>query len=106
MAEDETTITRAYTGKTCRVARNSYTQAFEDAGAKAEPFPMQFIKSLQDGANHLGAEGSPPDLDLDREFLPIGQGAGGIHELIPAAELVERFVTEAEAALAKAQSTL
>lgn len=106
MAEDETTVTRAYTGKTCRVARNAYTQAFEEGGAQAEPFPMQFIKSLQDGANHLGAEGSPEGLDLDKEFLPIGQGAGGINELIPAATLVEKFVAEAEAALAKANAAL
>ncbi len=106
MAEDDTTVTRAYTGKTCRVARNGYTEAFEASGAQPEPFPMQFVKSMNDGANHLGAEGSPPGLDPDKEFWPIGQGAGGIHELIPAGELVERFVTEAERALTRAQSAL
>ncbi len=106
MAEDDTTVTRAYTGKTCRVARNGYTDAFEASGAQPEPFPMQFVKSMNDGANHLGAEGSPAGLDPDKEFWPVGQGAGGIHELIPAGELVERFVTEAERALARAQTAL
>lgn len=106
MAEDETVVTRAYTGKTCRVNRNAYTQAFEESGAKAEPFPAQFLKSLGDNANHLGASGAPKGLDLDREFLPVGQGAGGIGELVPAGELVTRFVDEAEAALAKATSHL
>ena len=102
MAEDETTITKAYTGKTCRVNRNAYTQAFEDAGGTALPFPGQYIKSVEDGANHLGASGSPDDFDIDREFLPIGQGAGGIDEIVPAGDLVARFVAEAEVALKKA----
>ena len=106
MAEDDTVVTRAYTGKTCRVARNGYTDAFEAAGGKAEPFPMQFVRSMRDGANHLGAEGSPPDLDPDKEFWPVGQGAGGIQELVPAGELVTRFVEEAERALARASAAL
>lgn len=104
MAEDETVITKAYTGKTCRVNRNGYTQAFEDAGSQALPFPGQYIKSVEDAANHLGQSGTPAGLDLDREFLPIGQGAGGIHEVVPAGELVHRFVAEAEDALERANS--
>jgi enoyl-[acyl-carrier protein] reductase II len=106
MAEDDTIVTRAYTGKTCRVVRTSYADEFEAAGGQPEPFPMQVFKSMQDGANHLGAEGSPDGLDIDREFMPAGQGAGGIHELTPAAELVTRFVEEAEQALARAQGAL
>jgi enoyl-[acyl-carrier protein] reductase II len=106
MAEDETVVTRVYTGKTCRVARNGYTDAFEESGAQPEPFPMQYIRSVRDGANHLGAEGAPPDLDPDKEFWPVGQGAGGIDELVPAGELVTRFVAEAEQALAKATAAL
>lgn len=106
MAEDDTVVTRAYTGKTCRVVRTRYADEFEAAGGQPEPFPMQVFKSMQDGANHLGAEGSPEGLDLDREFMPAGQGAGGIHELVPAAELVTRFVEEAEQALARAQGAL
>ena len=30
--EDGTTVTRAYTGKTCRVVRNRYTEGFEEQG--------------------------------------------------------------------------
>jgi enoyl-[acyl-carrier protein] reductase II len=106
MAEDDTIVTRAYTGKTCRVVRTSYAEEFEAAGGQPEPFPMQVFKSMEDGANHLGAEGSPEGLDIDREFMPAGQGAGGIEDLVPAAELVERFVAEAEEALARAQGAL
>jgi enoyl-[acyl-carrier protein] reductase II len=102
--EDDTVVTRAFTGKTCRVIRNSYAQEFEDAGGKAEPFPGQFIKSVSDGANHLGGDEDTVGVDPDREFMPAGQGAGAIHELVPAAELVARFMAEAEQALSTAQS--
>ena len=30
LAEDGTVVSRAYTGKTCRVVRNGYTQFFDD----------------------------------------------------------------------------
>ena len=97
--EDGTVVTRAYTGKTCRVLRNSYTDEFEMAGGVAEPFPGQFLKSLQDGANHLGGDESTEGVDPDREFMPAGQGVGAIDELVPAGELVQRFVREAEEVL-------
>ncbi|MCU1354121.1 MAG: 2-nitropropane dioxygenase-like enzyme [Acidimicrobiales bacterium] len=99
LQEDGTVVTRAYTGKTCRVVRNGYTQAFEESGGQPLPFPGQVLKSMEDGANHLGGDESTPDVDPDREFMPAGQGAGAINELVPAGELVERFVREAEAAL-------
>ena len=102
LPEDGTVVTRAYTGKTCRVVRNAYTQAFEEAGGTPEPFPMQVLRSIEDGANHLGGDADARDVDPDREFMPAGQGAGAITELVPAATLVERFVDEAEAALARA----
>jgi enoyl-[acyl-carrier protein] reductase II len=101
LATDEagTIVTRAYTGKTCRVLRTAYTDEFEMAGGVAEPFPGQFLRSLQDGVNHLGGDESTEGVDPDREFMPAGQGVGAIDELVPAAELVERFVNEAEAVL-------
>jgi enoyl-[acyl-carrier protein] reductase II len=99
-AEDGTIVTRAYTGKTCRVVANSYTQGYEDGQRETQPFPGQFLVSLQDGANHLGGD-ETTEVDPSIEFMPAGQGVGAIHELTPAAELVERFVDEAEAVLAK-----
>ena len=48
---------------------------------------------------HLGGDSFSDGVDVDKECYPAGQGVGGITELVPAAVLVERFVTEAEAAL-------
>ena len=98
-AEDATTITRAYTGKTCRVIRNTYTDEFAASGGTPEPFPGQVLKSMGDGANHLGCDDQEPGVDPDREFMPAGQGMGAIDERVPAAELVRQFVAEAEAVL-------
>jgi enoyl-[acyl-carrier protein] reductase II len=101
--EDGTTVTKAYTGKTCRVVENAYTREFVEAGGVPEPFPMQVLKSLKDGANHLGGDETSQDIDPDREFWPAGQGAGAITDIVPAGELVLRFVREAEDALGVVQ---
>jgi enoyl-[acyl-carrier protein] reductase II len=95
LAEDETMITRAYTGKTCRVIQTSYARDFERSGGVAEPFPGQYVKSLKDGVNHLGGDENTPDIDPDREFMPCGQGAGEIDELLNAREVIERMMSEA-----------
>jgi len=100
-AEDGTVISRAYTGKTCRVVRNEWTQYYDDHPDELESFPAQAIAAAKAGANHLGAADGTA-VDPDREFFPCGQGVGAIHELIPAGELVHRIVAEAEQALARA----
>ena len=99
--EDDTVVTRAYTGKTCRVIANSYTQTYESGERSAERFPAQVLQSMQDGVNHLGGDEATEGVDPAREFFPAGQGVGAIEVLIPAADLVHRFVDEAEAVLTK-----
>ena len=98
LPEDGTVISRAFTGKTCRVVRNDYTQKYEDDPSSLKPFPQQAIQSMQDGVNHLGAP-SDTVVDVKTEFMPAGQGVGAIHDLIPAGELVRMFVREAEAVM-------
>ena len=104
LADDGTVISRAYTGKTCRVVRNDYTRYFEEHADELQPFPVQVGRATADNAFHLGAD-ETTEVDRSREFFPAGQGAGAIQELVPAGELVRRFVAEAEAAIDRLMST-
>ena len=94
--EDGTVISRSYTGKTCRVVRNTWTDRFEKAPSEIKPFPQQVVYSTQEGANHLGAS-SDTVVDTSIEFMPAGQGVGAINFLTPAGDIVRSMVAEAEA---------
>src|SRR4051812_26171668 len=98
--EDETVVSRAYTGKTCRVVRTPYTNYFEEHPDELQPFPAQAGRAMRDGVFHLGAD-ETATVDSEREFMPAGQGVGAIESLVPAAELVQQFVADAEAALSR-----
>ena len=97
--EDETVVSRAYTGKTCRVVRTPYTQYFEEHPDELQPFPAQAGRAMTDGVFHLGAD-ETAQVDTEREFMPAGQGVGAIDSLVPAADLVHQFVEDAERVLA------
>ncbi len=99
--ETATLVTRAYTGKTCRVLNTEYADAFERSGEKPEPFPGQFLRSLSDGANHLGGDERTEGVDPDKEFMPAGQAVGAISALAPASEIVVSMATDADAILAR-----
>lgn len=101
-AEDGTVITRSYTGKPMRAIRNQWTQHHEEHPEEVEPFPAQLLASMRAGAFHLGVDETATGVDPDREGFPAGQGVGAIDGLVPAADLVQRFVAEAEAALNRA----
>jgi enoyl-[acyl-carrier protein] reductase II len=97
--EDETTVSRAYSGKTMRVVRNTYTDHYDAHPDELKKFPEQLGLSYSGGVMHLGGDSYTEGVDIDKECYPAGQGVGAITELVPAAELVRRFVAEAEAAL-------
>src|SRR5665213_503187 len=97
--EDETTVSRAYSGKTMRVVRNDYTDYYDSHPDELKKFPEQLGLSYANGAMHLGGDSFSEGVDVDKECYPAGQGVGAITELVPAGELVRRFVAEADVVL-------
>lgn len=97
--EDQTTVSRAYSGKTMRVVRNSYTEHFDAHPEELKKFPEQLAVSYGSGVMHLGGDSFTDGVDVDKECYPAGQGVGGIDELVPAAQLVRTFVRQAEATI-------
>jgi enoyl-[acyl-carrier protein] reductase II len=97
--EDQTTVSRAYSGKTMRVLRNAYTDHFEAHPDELVAFPEQLGAAYRAGVMHLGGDSTTDGVDMETECYPAGQGVGAIGELVPAAELVRRFVADAEATL-------
>src|SRR5262249_52948556 len=98
-AEDGTVISRAFTGKTLRAVRNKTTQYYDDHPREVRPFPEQIMKAVEEGTLHLTGGGEAAGVAPDRECSPAGQGTGAIQEVVPAGELVRRFVAEAEAVI-------
>jgi enoyl-[acyl-carrier protein] reductase II len=103
--EDDTVISRGFTGKTLRAIRNEWTDHIEKHPEELAKFPEQMAKAVEANALHLGGDESTP-VDPKKECYPSGQGVGAIDELVPAGELVRRIVEEAEHALARAAATV
>ena len=97
-ADEDTVRTRSYSGKPMRVKKNPYVEEWETRPQDIQPFPMQAMVSHQAGVMG-GIGGQIEGLDPDRSCFAMGQSAGGVHEVLPAATIVANLIKEAEAAL-------
>ena len=91
----DTVVTRCYSGKPMRVLRNAYVEDWERRPDEIRPFPQQSAISYRAGVFNL-TSGDHEEIDETRSCLPMGQGCGGIDEVLPAGEIVRRVVEEAE----------
>jgi enoyl-[acyl-carrier protein] reductase II len=100
-AQDDGTVrTRCYSGKPMRVKTNAYVEDWERRPQEIQPFPQQAIHSYQAGV--IGGIGGQIDgLDADRSCFAMGQSAGGVHAVRPAAEIVDAIMAEAETVIAR-----
>jgi enoyl-[acyl-carrier protein] reductase II len=98
-ADDGATIrTRCYSGKPMRVKKNAYVDDWEARPQDIQPFPIQAGISVRNNA--MGGIGGQIDgLDPAKSAFAMGQSAGGVHDVIPAGEIVARIMAEAEAAI-------
>lgn len=88
---EDATISRAYSGKTMRTLRNAWVREWE--AKSPAPFPFQIAASnerLTSGI--LGG-------DVESGSAPMGQAAGSIDDVRPAAEIVRETIARADAVL-------
>ena len=105
-ATDEDTVrTRSYSGKPMRVKKNAWVDDWEKRPQDIQPFPQQAMISVQ--ANAMGGIGGQVEgLDPDKSCFAMGQSAGGVHDVLPAGEIVRRIMAEAEAAISRMNALL
>ena len=88
-------VTKAFTGKTCRVIRNKYGEDWLGREDEIKPFPFQLMVD----AYKLDAAISRGDTEIG--FMPAGQIAGLIGRLMTAEDVVHAFIEEADQVLAQ-----
>jgi len=94
--EEGTVVTRAATGKPCRLIKNNFTREWERREYEIQPFPIQGTRIGRPAAILAREKG-----DIENGNAPCGQSAGLIQEVMPAREVIEALVSEAEAVLAR-----
>jgi enoyl-[acyl-carrier protein] reductase II len=97
----DTTITRCYSGKPMRVITNPYVEDIERRPQDIRPFPEQMIESAQSGLLGFAFNDST---DAERTCMPAGQGVGGISDIVPVAEIIQRTMREAEATIDRVEA--
>ena len=90
--EEGTVVHRGATGKPCRAIRNDFTREWEKRTAEILPFPLQAQRVGFPAAIRAREEG-----DIENGHAACGQSAGLISEIVPARDLIERMVAQAEA---------
>ncbi len=91
-AENATLVTRACTGKPSRALRNAFVERWVGREAEIQPYPGQ-------AAEHFWrARAGCVEGDLEEGFLPLGQCASLVDEVLPAAAIVELLAAPAEVA--------
>lgn len=95
-----TVITKAHSGKTCRIVRNDFTRSWERREAEIKPFPQQLMEVGWPASTKGRLEG-----DVEGGVLPAGQSAAMIHEIKRAGDVVRDVVEEAREVLQGWEST-
>jgi enoyl-[acyl-carrier protein] reductase II len=97
IGDDDTTLTRAYTGRHARMIKNKYTAMWEGRESEIAPFPLQMARTSKELAD------KDPD-DVDWIHMPAGQASGLIRDMPSAGEVLERIADEARHVLRRLAS--
>jgi enoyl-[acyl-carrier protein] reductase II len=93
--DEDTVVTRCYSGKPMRVLRNTYVESWERRPGEIRKFPEQMALSARENVLAL-LRGPDSEVDATRDCMPAGQGAGSIRDVLSCREIVERTMAEAE----------
>ena len=98
--DEGTTVTRCFSGKPCRVIKNDTTQAWEarELQDRIARFPRQ-MKVISEWLGEDPYIAARRKGRIDKGAMAAGQSSVLIHELMPAAEIIERLVVETRGAL-------
>jgi enoyl-[acyl-carrier protein] reductase II len=91
--DDGTVVTRAHSGKPCRLIRNAFTEEWESRDV--DIFPRQLLRVGRPASTVSRIDG-----DVVRGSVPAGQGSGLVKAIVPAGDLVRAIVDEARATFA------
>ena len=93
--EEDTIVTRCYSGKPMRVIRNEYVEEWERRPEDIAPFPLQALASMEAGVFDALGPDLKDELDPNRAAMPCGQGAGSIHEILSCRQIIEQVMRQA-----------
>ncbi len=100
--DTDTTRTRCYSGKPMRCRTNDYILDWESRPDEIQPFPMQAVHSVQtDVIGGIGGVTDETRLDAQKSCFAMGQSAGGVKDILPVQDIVDRIMAEAEEAIGK-----
>jgi enoyl-[acyl-carrier protein] reductase II len=92
--DEDTIVTRSYSGKPMRVFKNEWVADWEKRPQDIQPFPQQAMLSHQAGVMG-GIGGQIEGLSRERSAFAMGQGAGAIHDIKTSAEIIRDTIAEA-----------
>src|SRR5579871_3416019 len=98
--DEDTVITRSYSGKPMRVHKNEWVADWEKRPQDIQAFPMQAMTSSRAGVMG-GIGGQIEGLDINRSAFAMGQGSGAIHEVKSSREIIREMIAEAEDVIAR-----
>jgi enoyl-[acyl-carrier protein] reductase II len=98
--DEDTIISRSYSGKPMRVHQNEWTKDWESRPQDIQKFPAQAMLSSQAGVMG-GIGGQIEGLSRERSAFAMGQGSGGIHAVKSSREIIAEMMAEAEEVIAR-----
>ena len=92
-----TIVTRAHSGKPCRMIRNAFTDYWAAHEDEIKAYPLQALEVGNPASTRGRLHG-----DAENGVLPAGQSVGIIREVESAGDVVHETVREARRAIASA----